>query len=364
MAGLLKSIVKRLSNGSSTKVSTVTRPSKKTSSNKAIKVKPVASVANEWVKNSTISDPVIIKPVEVESKVVEELLVEDAQIDLTQSDTEEMVLTEEKTTEEVVSAEEKTAEEVVSAEEKTTEEVVSVEEIITEEVVSIQEEQAVSASETTAIDRTMKRERTNKDVEREDYLLTQIDEFREKAQQLQNLLLTKESKVMELQHIVDEREVKAKELEAILNERQRKADGMTAEVAKQIDALIEKVTEKMDEIGVSIGNEVADGQKISIEQMESLKETLASVNEQLETIKGELSDKIHTENVKCFRNISDLFKSMDEKVYAIQKKEADVEFEVKAVQKGIKTLTVLTIINMIGLALVLLMELGVFQLFM
>ena len=39
----------------------------------------------------------------------------------------------------------------------------------------------VSAPEVTAIDRTMKRERTNKEVEREDYLLTQIDEFREKA---------------------------------------------------------------------------------------------------------------------------------------------------------------------------------------
>ena len=222
----------------------------------------------------------------------------------------------------------------------------------------------VPVSEVTAIDRTIKRERTNSNVEREDYLLTQIDEFREKAQQLQSLLLSKESKVMELQHIVDEREVKAKELEYILNERQRKADGITAEVAKQIDALIEKVTAKMDEIGVSIEKEVSDGQKITTEQMEELKETLASVNAQLETIKGELSEKVHTENVKCFRNISDLFKGMDEKVDSIQNAEAAVEKKVKVVHKCTIALIVLTIINMLGVTAIILMELGVFKMFM
>jgi len=342
MMELLNIIAKRLANGSSTKTTTMTRPNTKTLSNKAIKVKPVASVADEWVKNSTILDPFSGKPVESVSQIAEEQLPEEKQMDSTQE------------TEAVISIQE-------------TEVVISTQEIDAEETVLTQDEQAeqtIFAPETTAIDRTIKRERTNKEVDREDYLLTQIDEFREKAQQLQDLLLTKESKVMELQNIVDEREVKAKELEDILNERQRKADGITAEVAKQIDDLIEKVTSKMDEIGVSIEKEVTDGYKITTEQMEELKETLASVNAQLETIKGELSEKVHTENVKCFRNISDLFKSMDGRIDAIQKKEADVVFEVKSVQKGIKTLTVLTIINMIGLAVVILMELGVFQLFM
>ena len=243
----------------------------------------------------------------------------------------------------------------------TIEEPIVVKPVVSEDVSQVE----ASTPEVTAIDRTMKRERTNKEVEREDdYLLSQIDEFREKAQQLQSLLLSKESKVMELQHIVDEREVKAKELENILNERQRKADGITAEVAKQIDALIEKVTAKMDEIGVSIEKEVADGQKITTEQMEELKETLASVNAQLETIKGELSEKVHTENVKCFRNISDLFKGMDEKVDSIQSAEAAVDKKVKSVHKCTIALIVLTIINMLGVTAVILMELGVFKMFM
>ena len=94
------------------------------------------------------------------------------------------------------------------------------------------------------------RERMHEKVDRDDFLLAQIDEFREKAQQLQEILATKESKAQELQTIVKEREMKADELQQILDERQEKADGITAEVAKQIDILIDRVNEvfihKMD----------------------------------------------------------------------------------------------------------------------
>ena len=55
-------------------------------------------------------------------------------------------------------------------------------------------------------------ERIQKEVAKEDFLLNQIDEFREKAQQLQDLLITKEHKAMELQDIVKERETKANDL--------------------------------------------------------------------------------------------------------------------------------------------------------
>ncbi len=219
-------------------------------------------------------------------------------------------------------------------------------------------ESVETKSAITAIDRTIKRERIQTEVGKEDYLLTQIDEFREKAQQLQELLLSKETKVMELQHIVDEREGKARELENILNERQRKADGITAEVSKQIDTLIEKVSAKMDEIGVAIGDELKDGQKLNAQQAEELKETLASLNEQLETIKTDLSEKVHSENVKCYRNISDLFKSTEEKLDNLE----CVEQKVDSVRKCTIAIIVLTVINMLGLTALALYEMGVFQL--
>lgn len=215
-----------------------------------------------------------------------------------------------------------------------------------------------------AIDRTVRRERIKTDVEKEDYLLSQIDEFREKAQQLQDLLLSKESKVNELQTIVDEREVKAKELEHILNERQKRADGITEEVSKQIDHLIEKVSAKMEEIGTTIGADLKDGQKLSEEQVAQLKETLVSITEQLDTIKGELSEKVHTENVKCFRNISDLFKGMDEKIDAVKKDQEISMLKITSVHKCVIAVIVLTALNLLGLTALAMYELGVFQMFL
>lgn len=92
----------------------------------------------------------------------------------------------------------------------------------------------------------------NIQMDKDDFLLTQIDEFREKAKRLQEMLNTKESKAEELSTIVEEREAKAEELQQILDERQEKADGITAQVAKQIDVLIESVHEKMAEIEQSM----------------------------------------------------------------------------------------------------------------
>ena len=59
-----------------------------------------------------------------------------------------------------------------------------------------------------------KREIRNESKEKnmDDFLLKQIDEFRDKAQQLQDLINTKETKVRELQLLVDERESKATKL--------------------------------------------------------------------------------------------------------------------------------------------------------
>ncbi len=218
--------------------------------------------------------------------------------------------------------------------------------------------------ENSTIDRSTARERIVRDVEREDYLLNQIDEFREKAQQLQQLLLTKESKVAELQNIVDEREGKAKELEHILKDRQKKADGITLEMTQQIDSLIGKVSAKMDELGTtieeSVGKELSETRELSKKQLEGLnelKELLETINPQLETIKGEMSEKVHTENVKCYRNIADLFKSMEDKVDSID----EVEKNVSSLRKTSVIILAVSIINMLGLIALALYELGIFQ---
>lgn len=235
---------------------------------------------------------------------------------------------------------------------------------------------------------TVKNVPENSTVEKDDYLLSQIDEFRAKAQQLQKLLLTKESKVQELQEIVDEREVKARELAYILDERQKKADGITLEVTKQIDSLIDKVSEKMEAIGASLGKELQEGQRLNERQLEELKDTLGALNgqqieeiksvlgslnaqqaeelkntlselnSQLEVVKSDLSDKVHSENVQCYRNLADLLKSVEEKL----DKANEIEKKVVSVHKCTVAIIVLSVINMLGLAALALYEMGIFQL--
>lgn len=199
-------------------------------------------------------------------------------------------------------------------------------------------------------------ERTVEVVSKEDFLLNQIDEFRERAKQLQSLLDTKESEAQELQTLVDERQEKAEALGEILKERQSKADGFTIEVEKQIDAMIAKVADKMDEIESAMKEDVADGKKFNEEKAKELKESLGQIEEQLTTIKSELSEKVHTENVKCYRNIQDLFRSMEEKV--------DHLTMIEDKQRTIGVWTILAaalgIVNLIGLIALILINLGVF----
>ena len=198
-------------------------------------------------------------------------------------------------------------------------------------------------------------ERTVAIVSKEDFLLNQIDEFRERAKQLQNLLDTKETEAQELQTLVDERQEKAEALGEILKERQSKADGFTAEVEKQIDAMIAKVADKMDEIESAMKEDVADGKKFNEEKAKELKESLGQIEEQLTTIKSELSEKVHTENVKCYRNISDLFRSMDERLDKL----TVMESRMHPVRIFSLTGMILGIVNLVVLLLALLVSVGV-----
>lgn len=203
-------------------------------------------------------------------------------------------------------------------------------------------------------------ERILREVAKEDFLLNQIDEFREKAQQLQDLLLTKESKAEELSELVSQREHKANDLQNILNERQKKADEITLEVERQIDALIKKVSDKMDEIEGSLSKNVADGQKANEEQALKVYESLGQIQNSLLDMKNEVNEKIHSENVKCYRNIQDLFKGIEDKLDGINMINDKV--------KGVKGITVFTMIiclfNFFGLIAFALYSLGIFDMFL
>lgn len=248
---------------------------------------------------------------------------------------------------------------------------------------------------------TERNERTVQELENEDLLLSQIDEFREKAKQLQDLLLTKESKAQELQTLVNERQDRAQELEQLLNARKEEANQIMRSFNQKVDDLAAKVTGKMAEMELSISNQVLEAKNASVAQLEAnrklneeqmeaskklseeqleknkqfleeqaiankklsegqiaeVKVLLDTATNQLDSIKIDLSEKVHSENVKCYRNIQDLFNEFDSK---IEKMDA-VEKGVDSIRGYVKCLTWFSIINFIVLIGFILYSLGVFN---
>ena len=237
---------------------------------------------------------------------------------------------------------------------------------------------------------TQEQERTQKDVENEDLLINQIDEFREKAKQLQVLLEAKESKAAELQSLVDERAGKAQELEHILTERQEEADKIVTEFGRKVDALADKVTTKMADIRKTSEEQIALNRRMNEEQTASnrklneeqiaankqfleeqaiankklsegqiaeVKELLENATSQLESIKTDLSEKVHTENVKCYRNIQDLFNEFDSKIEKMDEMEGGVD----SVKGYVKLLSWFSILNFVVLIIFILYSMGVFH---
>ena len=81
----------------------------------------------------------------------------------------------------------------------------------------------------------------------------------------------------------------------------------------------------------------------------------AQIEEHLTTAKTEISEKVHTENVKCYRNISDLFRSMDERLDKL----TVMESRMHPVRIFSLTGMILGIVNLVVLLLVLLVSVGV-----
>ena len=88
-----------------------------------------------------------------------------------------------------------------------------------------------------------------------------------------------------------------------------------------------------------------------------MKALLENAISQLDSIKTDLSEKVHSENVKCYRNIQDLFNEFDSKI----EKMDEMEKSVGAVKGYVKVLSWFSIINFVMLVAFILYSLGVFN---
>lgn len=193
----------------------------------------------------------------------------------------------------------------------------------------------------------------------EDLLLIQIDAFRDKAKQLQTLIKAKENKVKALEETVRAKEEEIATLQATLAKKQEEADSIVADVNVQVDRMMQSIKENMDELEDKISSQVESNETAAEEQAKAMQETLNSMNESLEVIKADLSEKVHTENVKVYRNIQDLMKELDHSEEDL----ADRSDKFVTLKSGNTVSLIFTIINLLltgCLGAILLFFMGIF----
>ena len=233
------------------------------------------------------------------------------------------------------------------------------------------------------------------DVEKEDFLLQQIDEFREKAKQLQQLMQSRETRAKELQGVVNERKAKANELDSLIHVRRGEAEKIMDNVTARIDAMSAGVRNEMSGLSDAVSKEVSgltqnlahelnqstektrqvveaatqnmidqntrslEGLKEQLEQLgqlEQINELSTEMNSQITTLKTDIADKIHAEDVKCYRNIqasmdeqSKLLSEGDEKTRQhIQEQVDNLSRQMRSQSKLMKVSLTFTILNFLG----------------
>lgn len=165
----------------------------------------------------------------------------------------------------------------------------------------------------------------------EDALLVQIDAFRDKAVRLSGLINANQKKVMSLEAEVKKKEgqISDKErqiasLQKELSKKQKEADALVTTVESQVDRMLVSVKREMSSLNADISDKMSrenkeESAKIAgvMDKVNSsvleIKEYLAHSQDDisLSDVKEELSEKIHSENVKVYRNIQDTMKEMD-----------------------------------------------------
>lgn len=234
------------------------------------------------------------------------------------------------------------------------------------------------------------------DMEKEDILLQQIDEFREKAKQLQQLMQSRETKAKELQGVVNERKAKANELDSLIHVRRGEAEKIMDNVTERIDAMSAGVRSEMSGLSDTVSKEVSgltqnlahelnqstektrqvveaatqnmidqntrslEGLKEQLEQLghlEQIGELSTEMNSQITTLKTDIADKIHAEDVKCYRNIqasmdeqSKLLSEGDEKTRQhIQEQVDSLSVRMRGQSRLMKVSLAFTVLNFLGI---------------
>lgn len=201
------------------------------------------------------------------------------------------------------------------------------------------------------------KERKPTALDRDDILIKQIDEFKVKARQLQEMLQTREGRVHELQGIVHTKEERMMELEGELQKKKKEANLVSEELNQSIQKVMEKMDGFMQSIGERLLTEMTDNLNENKGILKGIEETVNSVNQSVDSMKKDVGENIHEENVRNYRNVQTLIGELEAKM--IQKE--DHKKEVKSMKTLLQCVTWISVINFIAIVGYLLFQAGVFK---
>ena len=200
------------------------------------------------------------------------------------------------------------------------------------------------------------KERKPTALDRDDILIKQIDEFKVKARQLQEMLQTREGRVHELQSVVHTKEERVQELEQELARKKNEANYVSEELDRNIQMVIEKMDLFMQSMGERLSTDVQESLDESKSLLTTIDQTMQNINVAVEGMKKDISENIHDENVRNYRNVQMVIADLEKKM--VQKEEH--EKEIKSLKTTVQCTTWVAVINFIVLVAYILYQLKVF----
>ena len=193
---------------------------------------------------------------------------------------------------------------------------------------------------------------------REDLLFRRIDEFRDRAKEIQKRINLKEKELNALDEDVSQREARLTELDTQMRLKQKEIEELTSKANSQIRVIADDLNDRMDRMSADVTEQITRGlqapedhtaqiremtdavskelQQLSqnitagLEEMEAQTEgfdetEVATLNAHFELLdqtlaqlKEDLADKTHTESVSSYRNLKSDLGELKDTVVASQ----------------------------------------------
>lgn len=208
------------------------------------------------------------------------------------------------------------------------------------------------------------RERIKEGVKMEDILIRQIDELKEKARNLQNTLMEKQQAAAIVNREVENYAGRmSRNLEGQLSQMDRSLDAKLAQISIQVENGTKETEEQLQEVKKQIEditgrlNEGENQQvKASVDELVARLDMIKNeLTAKLDIMKNELSEKVHTENVKSYRNMQALIEELDGKLATLEVGRRSM----KSVKRYLRAGIIIGVLNLLALAGIILYEAGI-----